>query len=97
MPSRAGITLRRSAAVAKSAMDGNSQSGVTAAGGWGVAPQPGLSCRRLIHTVGSPAFFAGGLLTIFGGLLTIFDGYLSGAHREFYHPSSRSRRSSMPK
>jgi len=43
------------AAAAKAAMDGNSQSGVTGAGGCGVAPQPPRSCRRWIHTVGSPA------------------------------------------
>ena len=44
---------------AKSAIDGNSQSGVTFAGGGGVAPQPGRSWRRLIHTVCRPARLAG--------------------------------------
>jgi hypothetical protein len=48
-----------SVAAAKSAMEGNSQSGVTGADGAGVAPQPGRSWRRLIQTVGSPACFAG--------------------------------------
>jgi hypothetical protein len=45
-------------AAAKALIEGNSASGVTSAGGAGVAPQPGRSCRRLIHTVGRPAFFA---------------------------------------
>jgi hypothetical protein len=47
------------AAAAKAAMDRNSQSGVTPAGGAGVAPQPGRPCRRLIHAVRRPAALAG--------------------------------------
>jgi hypothetical protein len=48
-----------STASANAAIEVNVQSGVTSACGAGVAPQPGLSWRRLIHTVGSPACLAG--------------------------------------
>src|SRR5206468_677942 len=48
-----------STASANAAIEGKVQSGVTPAGGAGVAPQPGLSCRRLIHTVARPAALAG--------------------------------------
>src|SRR5439155_15261752 len=48
-----------STASAKAAIDGNVQSGVTAAGGSGVAPEPGFPWRRLIQTDGNPAALAG--------------------------------------
>jgi len=48
-----------STASANAAIEVNVQSGVTSACGAGVAPQPGLSWRRLIHTVGSPDCLAG--------------------------------------
>jgi hypothetical protein len=44
-----------STASANAAIEVKVQSGVTSAGGAGLAPQPGLSWRRLIYTVGSPA------------------------------------------
>ena len=59
VPDHAGASYSAWTAAANSAIERNSASGLTSAGGAGVAPQPGRSCRRLIHTVGRPACLAG--------------------------------------
>ena len=60
MQCRQGLSWNTSStASANAAIDGNSRSGVTDTRGSGVAPQPGRSWRRLIHTPGRPCFLAG--------------------------------------